>query len=145
MLCTFSFSSPSLIRWRITLPFLVPPCLHAVDDPCDAVPCANGGTCNWTGLTDFSCACDGNWSGATCRNELELFHIKNCVCYNSIDAHTCAILPIVCFISAVFVGMFMSFQSLLSPASIKYIQVFYISVLHTQNVTLMNSIFPIPV
>ena len=107
----------------------MPPCLHAVDDPCDALPCANGGTCNWIGLTVFSCACDRHWGGATCDNELELFHIKNCVCYNSIDAHTCAILPIVCFISA----------------SIKYIQVFYISVLHTQNVTLMNSIFPIPV
>ena len=37
-----------------------------VDDPCDAAPCANGGTCSRTGLTDFSCACDGSWSGPTC-------------------------------------------------------------------------------
>ena len=42
---------------------------HAVDDPCDAAPCANGGTCSRTGLTDVSCACDGNWEGSTCNSE----------------------------------------------------------------------------
>ena len=40
-----------------------------VDDPCDAAPCANGGTCSRTGLTDFSCTCDGNWDGATCESK----------------------------------------------------------------------------
>ena len=44
--------------------------LHSVDDPCDAAPCANDGTCNRTGLTDFSCVCEGNWGGATCDGEV---------------------------------------------------------------------------
>ena len=43
---------------------------HAVDDPCDAAPCANGGTCSRTGLTDVSCNCAGNWGGATCDGEV---------------------------------------------------------------------------
>ena len=42
----------------------------AVDDPCDAAPCSNGGTCSCTGLTDFSCVCEGNWGGATCDDEV---------------------------------------------------------------------------
>ena len=42
----------------------------AVDDPCDAAPCANSGTCSRTGFTEFSCACEGNWSGPTCDSEL---------------------------------------------------------------------------
>ena len=40
-----------------------------MDDPCDAAPCANGGTCGRTGLNDFSCLCEGNWDGATCDGE----------------------------------------------------------------------------
>ena len=44
--------------------------MHAVDDPCDAAPCANDGNCSRTGLTDFSCACEGNWGGAICKSKL---------------------------------------------------------------------------
>ena len=46
-----------------------------MDDPCDAAPCANGGTCSRTGLTDVSCNCAENWSGATCDGEIEISHV----------------------------------------------------------------------
>ena len=58
-----------MFHFGIAIPFLIP-FLYTVDDPCDVAPCANGGTCNRTGLTDFSCACDGNWGGTVCDGEI---------------------------------------------------------------------------
>ena len=56
----------------------MPSLFSPVDDPCDAAPCANGGNCSRTGLTDFSCACDGSWSGPTCIGES--VHVWYCLC-----------------------------------------------------------------
>ena len=46
-----------------------------MDDPCDVAPCSNGGTCSRTGLTDFSCVCQGNWGGETCDGEIEIRYV----------------------------------------------------------------------
>lgn len=44
------------------------------NDPCDANPCLNGGTCTPINTQNYTCACSNDYSGPTCQTFTSKFN-----------------------------------------------------------------------